>query len=157
MLVADVEGTPYKMMPTGANRFRMLNPPRDYVSETVFEPGKGSARPRMLVTSTYEDGDVEKETFEPVDRWSPTAADLAAFAGTYTSRELATTWRLAVENGKLLVRHRGIPAEPMSPTVRDAFTLEGMNLVFRRSGGKVAGFVLDAGRVRGVAFVRAAD
>ncbi len=157
VLVADVNGTPYRMTPTGANRFRMVNPPREFVSETEFEPGKGGARPRMVVTSTYEDGDVEKETFEPVDRWSPTAADLAAFAGTYASRELATTWRLAVENGKLLVRHRGIPAAPMSPTVRDAFTVEGINLVFRRSGGKVAGFVLEVGRVRGVEFTRASN
>jgi hypothetical protein len=122
-------------------------------SEFAFEPA-GSGRPRLEVTTTDEDGEVEKETFEPVESWTPSAADLAGLAGTYASRELATTWRLVAEKGQLFIRHRGIPAQPLTPTVRDAFTLDGMNLAFRRgSGGKAAGFTLDAGRVRGVTFV----
>ncbi len=105
-----------------------------------------------------EDGEVEKETFEPVERWTPTAAELSALAGTYASRELDTTWRLAVEKGKLFIRHRGISAKALTPTVRDAFTLDGMNLVFRRgAGGKATGFTLDAGRVRGMVFARAPE
>ncbi len=151
-----MRGDAHKLSSLGGSRFG-LTWPSGTRSEFVFEPGQGRARPRMVVTSTSEDGEVEKQTFEPVDRWSPAAADLAGFAGTYASRELDTTWRLVVENGKLLVRHRGIPAEPMTPTVRDAFTLDGMNLAFRRAGGRVAGFVLDVGRVRGVAFARTAD
>jgi CubicO group peptidase (beta-lactamase class C family) len=159
VLVADVGGTLHRLSPDGPGRFRLTNPPNGVTrSETVFEPGKGSARARMLVTTTDEDGDVEKETFEPVDRWTPSPAELAGFAGTYASRELDTTWRLVVEDGKLVVRHRGIPADPLTPTVRDAFTLDGMNLAFRRgSGGKASGFNLDAGRVRGVTFARASD
>ena len=38
--------------------------------------------------------------------------------------------------------------------LKDQFTLDGMTLAFRRSGGKASGFTLDAGRVRGVAFTR---
>jgi len=159
VLVAEADGDERKLTPDGQNRFRTANPPNGVARvETVFEPAKGSARPRMRVTTTDEDGDVETETFEPVERWTPAAADLAAFAGTYASRELDTTWRLVVEKGQLFIRHRGIPAQALTPTVRDAFTLEGMNLVFRRGGGgKASGFTLDAGRVRGVVFARAAE
>ncbi|MET0621126.1 MAG: serine hydrolase domain-containing protein, partial [Thermoanaerobaculia bacterium] len=159
VLVAEADGDERKLTPDGQNRFRTANPPNGVARvETVFEPAKGSARPRMRVTTTDEDGDVEAETFEPVERWTPAAADLAAFAGTYASRELDTTWRLVVEKDQLFIRHRGIPAQALTPTVRDAFTLEGMNLVFRRGGGgKASGFTLDAGRVRGVVFARAAE
>jgi CubicO group peptidase (beta-lactamase class C family) len=153
VLVAETGGDTTKMSSLGGNRFEHAWPSGTR-REFVFEAGKGSARPRLQVTTTDEDGDVEKETFEPVDRWTPSGADLAAFAGTYASRELDTTWRLVVEKGQLFVRHRGLPAEPLTPTVRDTFTLDGMNLAFRRgSGGKASGFTLDAGRVRGVTFV----
>ena len=159
ILVADADGTPSRLTPDGQNRFHTANLPNGVArSETVFETAKGTTRPRMQVTTTDEDGDVETETFEPVERWTPGAADLAAFAGTYASRELDTTWRLVVEKGQLFIRHRGISTQALTPTVRDAFTLEGMNLIFRRGGGgKASGFTLDAGRVRGVVFARASE
>ena len=59
--------------------------------------------------------------------------------------------------GKLYVRHRGAPAEPLSPTVADTFALDEMILIFARdASGQPTGFTLDAGRVRGVAFRRLA-
>ena len=60
---------------------------------------------------------------------------------------------MAVENGKLYIRHRGLSKNPLVPTVKDAMNLDGMNLRFHRgAGGKVTGFTLDMGRVRGIAF-----
>jgi hypothetical protein len=153
ILVAEAGGDTWKLSSLGGGRFG-ISWPSGTRSEFEFEGAKGRARPRLQMTTTEEDGEVEKETFEPVDRWSPSSADLATFAGTYASRELDTTWRLVVEKGQLCVRHRGIPAGALTPTVRDSFALDGMNLVFRRgSGGKPSGFTLDAGRVRGVTFV----
>jgi CubicO group peptidase (beta-lactamase class C family) len=157
VLTAQVDGKPYSLTPVASGRFRMANAPAAWTSETVFVPGKAGSRPQMRVTTTYEDGEVEVESFEPVERWTPSAADVAAFVGTYASRELDTTWRLVADGGKLTIRHRGISAEPMTPTVRDGFTIDGMNLAFRRAGRGVSGFTLDAGRVRGVAFVRVAE
>ena len=67
-------------------------------------------------------------------------------------------WRLAVEGDGLVIRHRGMSEEPLSPAVQDAFTIDGMNLAFRRAPGrKVSGFTLDAGRVRGLGFTRVAE
>ena len=157
ILIAETGGEPRKLSSLGGGKFE-LTWPWGSRSEFAFGPVKGSARPQLQMTTFDENGEVEKETLEPVDRWSPSAADLTAFAGTYASRELDTAWQLVVKNGGLIVRHRGIPADPLTPTVKDSFTLEGMNLVFRRgSGGKASGFTLDAGRVRGVTFSRAPE
>lgn len=157
VLVAEVGGKPYSLTPAGPNLFRRVGPPRGIRSETAFLPGARGARPRMRVTNTGEDGELEAETFEPVERWTPTAGELAELAGTYASRELDTTWRLVADGGKLFLRHRGMPEGPLTATIRDAFTLDGMSLAFRRGPGrKAAGFTLDAGRVRGVAFTRVA-
>ena len=103
--------------------------------------------------TTGELDDRETEVFDPVTVASPTAAELAELAGAYISEELATTWRLALEDGKLYIRHRGLSKDPLVPTVKDSMSVDGLNLRFQRDGpGKVTGFTLDEGRVRGIAF-----
>ena len=152
-LTADVGGTAYTLVATAPNRFRLTGGPSGIRSEAEFDGARGARSP-MRVTTTYDDGEVEKETFAPIERWAPTAAELDKLAGRYTSAELDTTWRLAAEGGKLYVRHRGMPDKPLEPTVAGAFTLDGMSLSFQRdAAGKPESFVLDAGRVRGVRFV----
>ena len=106
----------------------------------------------MRVTTGDLD-DRETEVFDPVGVASPGPAELSELAGDYASGELATTWRLVVDGGKLYIRHRGLPKDPLVPTVKDAMNLDGMNLRFHRgANGKVTGFTLDMGRVRGIAF-----
>jgi CubicO group peptidase (beta-lactamase class C family) len=152
-LAADVGGTAYTLVATAPNRFRLTGGPSDIRSEAEFDAARGTRSP-MRVTTTYDDGEVETESFAPVERWTPTAAELGQLAGKYASAELDTTWRLAEEGGKLYIRHRGMPDKPLEPTVTGVFTLAGMNLAFTRdAAGKPSGFVLDAGRVRGVTFV----
>jgi CubicO group peptidase (beta-lactamase class C family) len=83
------------------------------------------------------------------------AAELAAFAGTYYSEELGTDYRIYREEGELRLRRgRGAPL-PIQPVGTDEFEVEGARLRFERDGrGRPAGFVLDAGRVRGIHFLR---
>ena len=115
--------------------------------------GKAAANGRAPLELTSADESDETETWEPVVLWTPAATDLDAFAGSYSSGELDTVWRLSVEGGKLFIRHRGLPDDPLTATVRDVFSLEGMTLHFvRGTGGGVTGFTLDDGRVRGIAF-----
>lgn len=145
----------FTLVPGDAGRFRIVGLPGGS-SEVEVESTARGARPKLRVTTTDEDDNVESETFEPVDLWSPTAAELESFAGTYASEELDTTWRLAVADGKLVVRHRGLPEEPMKPTVAGVFTLDGLSLTFQRdTGGRVSGFTVDEGRVKGIAFRKA--
>lgn len=143
-----------RLVPAGAGRFRMEglgDAPRD-VEVVGTKPG---VRPTLRV-SYVEDGiQVETETFEPVTLWSPTAAELASFAGRYESAEVDTTWTLAVDDGKLFIRHRGLPEEALHPTVSGVFAVRGMVLAMHKDqAGKVTGFTVNEGRVRGIGFRR---
>jgi CubicO group peptidase (beta-lactamase class C family) len=142
------------LVPTAAGRFR-IDGQHGATSDVEVRGAARGARPILVVTTTDEDDDVERVTFEPVALWTPTAGELAAFVGTYASTELDTSWTLAALDGKLFVRHRGLPEDPLKPTVSGVFTLHGKSLTFARSAdGKVSGFTLDEGRVRGIAFAR---
>ena len=147
-LSADAGTQKLTLVPASSGRFRIEESDG---AEVQFDAVAGG-RPVMRVTTGDLD-DREIEVFDPVGVASPGPAELAELAGDYTSEELATTWRLVVENGKLYVRHRGLSKDPLVPTVKDAMNLDGMNLRFRRDGaGKVTGFTLDEGRVRGIGF-----
>ena len=146
----------FTLVPTAAGRFR-IEGLRGATSDVQVDGAARGARPRLLVTSTDADDNVEKETFEPVELWTPTPAALEAFAGNYISGELDTTWTLTAADGKLFIRHRGLSEDPLRPTVAGVFLLHGMSLTFSRDpNGKVSGFTLDEGRVRGIAFRRQA-
>jgi hypothetical protein len=142
----------FTLRPTAAGRFR-IEGLEGRASEVEVEGPAPGARPRLRITTTDEDGDIERAAFEPVELWSPSAAELEGFAGSYASEELDTAWRFAVVDGRLFVRHRGLPEEPLKPTIAGVFTLEDRILTFAHgAGGRVSGFTLDAGRVRGIAF-----
>jgi hypothetical protein len=155
-LTANADGRNYPLRPEGANRYRFEGY-EDGTRDIEIPPvtGGGGARPRLRVTTSEEDEEPSTQTFEPVEPWTPAAAELAPLAGLYTSDEVGTTWRLAVEEGKLVIHHRGISEEPLKPTVKDTFTHEGIQLTFQRgAGGEVTGFVVEAGRVKNLAFRR---
>jgi hypothetical protein len=87
--------------------------------------------------------------------WSPSAADLAPFAGTYFSPELETTYTLVVESGKLVARSHRMPHTELKPTTPDNFREpNGVKFRFTREKGKVTGFLVDAGRTRNLRFDR---
>ncbi len=142
----------FTLTPIAANRYRVDGLPEGEMTAVVgAAPGNG--RPSLELSSP-DDGE-EAETWEPYVPWTPTPAELEALAGSYASEELDTSWRLTAENGKLLIRHRGLPEDPLVPTTQDTFSLEGMTLHFQRGPGRsVGGFTLDDGRVRGIAFRR---
>ncbi|MFY9551089.1 MAG: serine hydrolase domain-containing protein, partial [Thermoanaerobaculia bacterium] len=93
-LGGQVYGRKITLEPVAPGRFRVDGIPGAR-SEAVFTAGVQGARPRLDVTTTDEDGDVERETFEPVSIWRPAPGELAELAGTYASDELSTTWRLS--------------------------------------------------------------
>lgn len=83
--------------------------------------------------------------------------ELSGFAGMYRGEELDTTYALTVRDGRLTLR-RGVAKEsiPLFPTGRDEFRAAAASLRFERAAsGRVTGFVLDAGRMRGIVFTRA--
>ena len=90
----------------------------------------------------------------PPATWSPDAADLAVFAGTYFSPELETTYTLRVENGKLVVIRRREATVELTPTSADSFRARGLQFAFVREKGKPIAFTVDAGRTKNLRFDR---
>jgi hypothetical protein len=76
------------------------------------------------------DNDTTAYTFVASQAWTPTADQLAPFAGRYHSDEVATTWTLKVDNGKLVASLRGALKAELTPVYADAF-----------SGGAILGTV----------------
>jgi hypothetical protein len=83
------------------------------------------------------------------------AAELAQFAGRYYSDELGVLYEITVSGSTISVkRPRG---KPETLTVRDRLTLSGAVGTLRFTLGsdrRAERFVLDAGRVQNLAFVR---
>ena len=89
------------------------------------------------------------------DPWMPSGPELGTFEGVYRSDELGTEYRLVLEDGRLVARHRKLEPRTLVPSFRDAFLMDGAPAVFTRDdSGTVAGFRLSDGRVWNVRFVR---
>lgn len=67
------------------------------------------------------DGDSTVATWRALPGWVPSAADLAAYAGSYRSDEVQTTVRVLVRDGRLLLQVRAGMELPLTTTHRDHF------------------------------------
>ncbi len=138
------------LAPLAEDRFRMEG--ATVATEVSFPAPAAGARQRMVVTSV--DGTVA--TFERVEPASPTADDLAAYAGDYASDELDAVVRVTSKDGKLTIRlPNDDDSPPLEATMKDEFTVGGLTVTFTRdAAGKVTGLALGAGRVRNISAVR---
>jgi CubicO group peptidase (beta-lactamase class C family) len=97
---------------------------------------------------------------------SLTAQQLQSYAGDYWSEELGVAYRLAVADGGIKVvgmrdgsgspRVNNFPAELLRSTGTDEFEVgkSGVTLHFNHAGPSASGFTLDAGRTKGISFLR---
>ena len=82
-------------------------------------------------------------------------AELPRYAGTYYSKELETTYRLSIENGKLVAHHMRLGDFNLQP---DLIAVEqfgsdvGTMAFFKDKENKIAGFRLSGGRIRNILF-----
>lgn len=138
-------GPGYPLRPLGADRYEIvgagvilvLRPPR-------------SGEPATMTTED-DPGDV----YVQLPAWSPSADDLAAFAGTYYSDELGTEYRFVIDDGRLAFRHRKLADAVLEPTFENGFTMRGRSVIFERGAdGRVVAFRMSDGRVYDVAFER---
>ena len=85
-------------------------------------------------------------------------AELKAYAGAYYGEELGVAYRLAVEYGKLFLRYRNAPEEPLRSTGKDEFRVDSLKLDFERNtSGEVVAFTVQTDRIRNIRFVRIED
>ena len=84
---------------------------------------------------------------------SPT--ELAGYAGSYTSRELDTTYTLAVEKDELVASHVRAPSTILKPQGRDRFTTGRSTVEFiRDEQGAIRALSVSSGRAQNVRFDR---
>lgn len=104
---------------------------------------------KMMVTSRTYGEDV----WERVEAWTP--GDLTEFAGSYESDEARTIFRVAVENGGLVIHRNPDDSFVLKPSYRDAFQCPMGSVRFLRDpGGKVSALSLGNSRVWDLRFVR---
>lgn len=134
----------YQLRATAPGRFEVLN---------FFMPA--------TVTFTGDGITVEAQGNKPLhyvraEPHTPSAEELGAYAGEYASDEVFGRHRLRVVDGKLMVRVGYDKNElPLLPRERDVFEGAGTTLRFERDpGGRVAGYTVSAGRVKGIRFTR---
>lgn len=86
------------------------------------------------------------------------AAALSEYAGSYRSEELNATYEIVVQDTAIAVLRPDRRRVPLRASDRDTFVAvgnSGLQLRFTRDGaGRPDGFLVDAGRVRGVVFTR---
>jgi CubicO group peptidase (beta-lactamase class C family) len=130
------------------------------LDERTFQVGDGEARYVFDAGSgrvgfEEESWEYSSQRWEPVEAWSPSASELAAFAGTYHSDDAETTYVVSVEGDGLTVWQRPGVTRELSPVYRDAFRMGGMTVRFRRDGaGDVDVLSLGLGRVYDMRFER---
>lgn len=133
---------------TGASTFAS----RSGSTQLAFSEVDAAGRARRL-TVTTENGIT---TFAAKDAAKPSAADLAAYTGTYRNAELGVPVVFAVDNGKLTSEMWPGPAGAGQPTLADGFIYRsGWHITFvRDAAGNVTGAEATNGRVRRVLFER---
>jgi hypothetical protein len=135
--------------------------PLTAVSETRFENPQGltlefedtaDGRPAILMSTTVSSA----VRLEPVDRYTPSEAELAAYVGEYSSHEAEVTYTVDVEEGALRLVDRYGEGRPLRPAYRDTFSGPWGMIIFRRDDtGRVNGLSMSQGRVWDLRFVRA--
>jgi CubicO group peptidase (beta-lactamase class C family) len=141
---------PRPMVPAKSGLYRSL---RDHSTiEVGAESRNEFAGDRMRVPSEMDGG----TWYERVEPWTPVPAELAALTGEYTSDEAEVTFRVAVEQGGLVIHRRPDAVIKLTPTYKDAFRSSLGSIRFLRDGaGRVDELSVGESRVWDLRFRKA--
>jgi hypothetical protein len=101
-------------------------------------------------------GNGPPENYERVERATPTAGELEALAGVYSSDEAEAVFDLSVDGSRLTLRRRPFTSLTLEPLYAGAFDAPGLGLIrFRRdAAGKVTALSVTTDRVWDMRFPR---
>lgn len=156
--VGDDDTYPVKAL--SETQFHLLISPVDF----TFLPTKPGSP--LSFTIRHEDGKIE--TFAAIPPFAPLPAQLAEYAGVYSSPEIDPLYELKVENVHVagwdppepdqprLVLHRlKSDPDPLRPVAPDFFATSVGKIRFTRNAkGEVDGFLLTTGRVVKLRFIK---
>mgnify|MGYP002779651517 FL=1 len=142
--LVELGGERRRLVPLGERRFRA-----EPGAELRFE-GDGPVPTRLVVRTTGE-----TVTYVRADSAALAPERLAEYAGVYESDEVEATHRWALEKGQLVLYANDRRLGVLEPTYRDGFVRGGTVIdVVRDRRGRVAGYAVEAGRVRHLRFTR---
>jgi hypothetical protein len=149
-LVGVISGITVQFAPVSTTRFLAVDAP----GPAEFEFFK--LKPQQPLSLRLRIAGLQPGVYESVTRVTPTSSQLVEYSGEYFSDELNVTYSLKVEGEKLYFMLPGTPKTDLAPSVKDAFrTTGGLSFIFQRDrANRISGFVLSAGRVRNLRFVR---
>jgi len=132
-----------ELAPLAENRFQWVVYPLQYSFD--------DATHRMTVVAP---GDESPDVYDRLPEYQPTARQLEGYAGSYVSDEIDPVYRIAVENGELVLKRLKSAPQKLRPVLEDYFQgLNGGVMHFQKdSGGRITGFVLNAGRIQNFHF-----
>jgi CubicO group peptidase (beta-lactamase class C family) len=147
-VVSDEMG--FEMVPLAADRFA-ISTPRGDIEVTFQENSDGKRQMSVMI-----DGAKKPRVYESFVLREPTPEELEAYAGSFFSDELGVAYALDVEDGALVFRIVRHEAHELEPFFGEVFGNDdyGVFEFQRGSDGAISGFLLDAGRVRNLEFVR---
>jgi hypothetical protein len=141
-----LQGARTELLPLSSTRFAL----RGVDGEATFDTTADG-----MTTLRFQRGTGPVQEYRQMRKFSPTAAQLASFAGRYRSSELDTDIRVAASDSGLTLIGRRPGSITMTPLYTDAFRGDMGVIEFSRGGdGRVNGFVVNAGRVRFLRFDR---
>ncbi|HSB11803.1 MAG TPA: serine hydrolase domain-containing protein [Blastocatellia bacterium] len=138
-----------ELTPLSENRFRVNAQP----GEVTFETTEAGNALRLVISLEGS----SPVTYDAVKLVVPSPAQLAEYTGNYFSDEIDSTYRVAVQEGKLVLLRKKYSPVDLQPAFTDAFTtlsILGTIRFSRDEKGRVTGFTLSAGRVRNFRFVK---
>ncbi|HXV62326.1 MAG TPA: serine hydrolase domain-containing protein [Vicinamibacteria bacterium] len=135
------------------------------VADSEFQSSTGSRRvtveqnasgERLSIRMVSGDGDVDR--FEPVEPFSPDAAQRSAYEGEYTSYDAETNFVISVVDGELTLHRRPGWKVVLQPEYEDAFDAPGLGFIrFHRDANRVVDLSLRLPRVYDMRFQRTAE
>lgn len=146
-LQLSVSGANIAMVPRDANHFRAEGAPIEIVFESTAQ---GS--PSTMTLNIEGRSPSIYASMPPAD-----TSKLSEYEGTYYSEEIDSTYRVKLQDGKLVVTRKKAGPTPLTPAFRDAFSslsILGTFRFTRDAQSRVNGFRLSAGRIRNFRFVK---
>jgi len=140
------DGGPVELVPLSASHFTV----RGFDADVQFDSAADGSR-----TVRIRRGSAHAQLYRKMTPFAPRSAQLAAFAGRYRSAELDTELDLVAGDSTLVLKERRPGTSVLRPVYTDAFRGGiGVMEFSRDANGRVTGFIVNAGRVRGLRFDR---
>lgn len=142
-LVIETRGEKFSLIPVSRSKFVTKDASVDITVE-FWPPDREALSAKVTV------GGRQETNLKRTPKIAPLITEkLKAYAGSYYNEELPATYKIVVEDDRLVFKHRNAPEKPLKMIDKDKFLSEYGKLEFKRGKSeKITGFYLDAGRVR---------